>query len=179
MILPIFDCLVQANYANLRNSSNQTGCFPPMTLPFEGFRIYSLDRHRLTLPKEVSQLLPWFTAGEGCDALAMPSPHGGIVVLSPEARVWRDSTLSQFEEESVLKPNDLPSEDFTQPLRLRVSWTVTIGSDRRFTLPADAREGGLLPTAPNAKVAVAVVRGAVQIWKSDGLPTVLRDIARL
>lgn len=179
MILPTLDSLEQANYANLHNSSHCFGRFPPMTLPFEGFRLYSLDRHRLTLPKEISQLLPWFTAGEGCDALAMPSPHGGIVVMSPEAREWRDSTLGQLEEESVLKPEDLPSEDFTQALRLRVSWTVTIGSDRRFTLPADAREGGLLPTSPTAKVAVAVVRGAVQVWKSDGLPTILREIARL
>lgn len=148
-----------------------------MTLAFEGFRIYALDRHRLRLPKEISELLPWHTAGEACDVLAMPSPHGGLVVLSPEARDLRDRTLQQLEEEQPLVPETLASVDFARALRLRISWTVRIGPDQRFTLPSDARDAGLVPASPDAKVAVAVVMGAIQVWGSAQLASVLRALS--
>lgn len=148
-----------------------------MPLPFEGFRLYKLDRHRLHLPKEISELIPWYEAGQECAALAMPSPHGGIVVLSPEASTLRDATLDQLEEQAPLLPDDLGSGDFARALRLRMSWTVKIGPDGRLTLPADAREGGLVPSSPTGTVAVAVVMGAIQVWRADDLPLALRTLA--
>lgn len=147
-----------------------------MTSPFEGFRVYRLDRHRLNLPKEIAEFLGWYSPGEGCEALAMPSPHGGIIVLSPDARELRNTTLDQLEERPPLGPEDLGSEEFTRALRLRMSWTVTMGRDGRLTLPAEARDGGLVPSAPDATVAVAVVLGAIQIWGVEDLPVILQRL---
>lgn len=148
-----------------------------MIPPFEGFRVYTLERYRVYLPKEISELLPWYSALEECDALGMPSPHGGIVVLSPEARRWRDETLAQLEEESSLMPDDLASDDFARALRLRATWSVRIGGDGRFTLPEDARDAGMVPSSPDAQIGVAVVMGAIQVWGLDELPTALRTLA--
>lgn len=148
-----------------------------MSVPFEGFRLYTLERHRLTLPKEIADLLPWYEVGEECEVLAMPSPHGGLVVLSPEARELRDRTLSQLDELPALTVDRVASPDFARALRNRVTWTVRIGRDRRLTLPADARDQGLVPSSPDARVAVAVVMGAIQIWSQRDLPAALRDLA--
>lgn len=149
-----------------------------MSTSFEGFRIYKLQRHRVNLPKEIAALLRWFQTGEEHEALAMPSPHGGIVVMSPQARETRDDTLSQLEEDLELIPEDLGSEEFARALLLRVSWTVRIGPDGRFTLPEDARAAGMVPRSPNGKVAVAVVMDAIQVWDLDELPSALRKLAR-
>lgn len=147
-----------------------------MPAPFEGFRIYKLERHRLRLPKEVADLLPWWSP-EGCDALATASPHGGLVVLSPEARKARDSSLEQLDEEPPLTLDGAGSGAFTRALRLRATWSVRIGRDGRFTLPEDARDAGIVPALPDAQVGVVVVWGAVQVWSLEDIPAALRALA--
>ncbi len=136
-----------------------------------------MDRHRIHLPKEISDLLPWYRAGKECDALAMPSPHGGLIVLSPDAKNERDADLKQLEEMGPLTPELLASEDLARALHLRLSWSVRIGADGRFTLPKGVREGRLLPASPDAAVAVVVVLGAIQIWGLDDLPDAARRLA--
>lgn len=148
-----------------------------MPAPFEGFRLYALDRHRLRLPKEVADLVPWFVYGEDCEALGMPGPHRGLVVLGPEAKRSRDSTLEQLEERSPVMPDDLAGTEFSLALRLRLSWTVKIGVDARLTLPREAREAGLVPSSPTGTVAVAIVMGAIQIWGRGDVPVVLQALA--
>lgn len=152
------------------------GAFAQMPTPFEGFRIYKLDRHRLRLPKEIADLLPWWES-EGCDALAMASPHGGLVVLSPEAKKARNSSLEQMDEEPALTLDGVGSRAFTRGLRLRATWSVRIGRDGRFTLPEDARDAGIVPSSPDAQVGVVVFWGAVQVWSLEDVPAALRALA--
>lgn len=132
--------------------------------PFKGSGVYALDdRHRLVIPRGIESYLPWFSQGKTLACLGMPGHAGGLAVFSPTALQHLQRILRATEGRD-LGPEDMATPIFRLARFLSVTWEVSIGTDRRMTLPEGARDLGIVPAEPNDRVGVVAFRGVLEIW---------------
>jgi hypothetical protein len=145
-----------------------------MASPFSGFGVYQLGDSRVYLPKGIESYLKWFTPKEEQECLAAPRRHS-IVVLSPAAlKEHREMmVLLDTDRESRLGDIGLPAHELTRAGRL--AWPLTIGADRRFLLPKEARELGIVPAQDDAPVVLIAFRQVLEVWHPDYLPAQLQE----
>lgn len=147
-----------------------------MADPFQGFGLYDLDtRHRLCLPKGLEDYVKWFKPQETQDCLAVPGRRG--LVLFPPAALEEHRELMARLGDGDPRPEDLGSAVFELARAGTITWTVTIGTDRRLQLPLGARELGIVPAAANSSVAVVAFRGVIEIWHPSELREQIQESA--
>jgi hypothetical protein len=139
---------------------------------FSGFGVYALDRGRLYLPKGIEKHASWLTFDAAIECLAVPIPGrvGGMAVLPPAVLAEHRQFMAGWSRKD-LRPEDLTAPAHELARYATVTWEISIGTDRRFTLPPGACGLGLLPNAANGKVALVAVRDLFEVWN----PSNLRD----
>jgi len=81
--------------------------------------------------------------------------------------------VARLRQGDDLMPDQMDSALFELTRYAIVAWEITIGLDRRFTLPAGARDLGLVPAGPNDPVGLIVSRGRIEVWR---VPELLAQI---
>jgi hypothetical protein len=139
---------------------------------FSGFGVCALDRGRLYLPKGIEEHVSWLTFDAAIECLAVPIPGslGGMAVFPPAVLAEHRQFMAGWGRK-VLRPEDLTAPAHELARSAMVTWEISIGTDRRFTLPPGACGLGLLPNAANGKVALLAVRDLFEVWN----PSDLRD----
>jgi hypothetical protein len=137
---------------------------------FSGFGVYTLDRGRLHIPKGIEECVSWLTFEAPIECLAVPIPGslGGMAVFPPAVLVEHRQLLAGWAKKD-LRPEDLTAPAHELARTAMVTWEISIGTDRRFTLPPGACGLGLLPTAANGKVALVAVRDLLEVWNPSDL----------
>jgi len=74
-------------------------------------------------------------------------------------------------------PEDLGSPAFELVRSAVAVWELRIGQDRRFTLPAGARDLGLVPAGANELIGMVAFRGVIELWHPADLRARLQDSA--
>jgi hypothetical protein len=136
-----------------------------MQQPFGGFGVYDLERSRLVLPRGIEAYVPWLVFKEGLECLGVPGPAGGLVIFSPDALAEHRAKIAHLQGGEDLTPDQLGTSVFELTRYLMVAWEITIGPDRRFTLPLGARDLGIVPTGPSDPVALVAIRGRIEVWR--------------
>jgi len=148
----------------------------PVTEPFQGFGLYTLDeRCRLVLPRGLESFVTWFDESEPRDCLAVPGRRG-LVLFPPTALAEHRELVARLPT-SDSRPDDLGSSAFELARTATITWTVTIGKDRRFQLPLGARELGIVPAVANARVGLVAFRGVIEIWHPSELREQIQEAA--
>lgn len=145
-----------------------------MVSEFQGFGIYTLGDSRVYLPRGVEKYLKWFKVKEELECLAAPRRHS-IVVLSPVALAEHRETMGRLETDKESRLGDIGSPAFDLARTAQLTWQVTIGADRRFLLPKEARELGIVPAEPEALVVLLAFRQALEVWHPGHLPAQLQE----
>src|SRR5262249_3658710 len=130
---------------------------------FQGFGIYQLDAHRVYMPRGIENYLKWFKAKEKQECLAVPRRHS-IVVLSPSSLAEHRETMARLSTGRVARLGDIGSPDYELARAEQLTWPLVIAADRRFLLPKEARELGIVPTGERAPVVLLAVMQALEVW---------------
>jgi len=137
--------------------------------PFKGFGVYSLDRNRLVLPRGIEIYVPWLVSKESIDCLGVPGPAGGLMVFSPQALKEHRAMTAYLQQGEDLTPDQMGTAIFELTRYAMVALEITIGPDRRFTLPLAARDLGIVPVRPNDPVGLVASRGRMEVWRVSEL----------
>jgi DNA-binding transcriptional regulator/RsmH inhibitor MraZ len=169
----------------------QAGTPEPTPTPQIGIRIpvsqhVAVDKERrVRIPHNIASELPWIPRGKKGDptieCIALYGPAGGIQIdhLTGEAAVRRETFLQQFSAIDAL-PSDA-AEDWMHLVRFyAASWTISVVSDstsKRFAIPAELLETGILGPGLPRSVVLFGARGILEMWGVNAWEEYQRAIA--
>jgi hypothetical protein len=140
---------------------------------FQGFCITQLDASRVYLPKGAENYLKWFKPKEKHECLAVPRRRR-IVIFPPAALVKHRAMMALLDTDDP-QPDDIGLPAFELARAGTMTWSLTIGTDRRFLLPKEARELGIVPAEEKAAVGLVAFRQVIEIWHPDDLPAQIQE----
>jgi DNA-binding transcriptional regulator/RsmH inhibitor MraZ len=158
---------------------------PQVGVPVAQHVAVAVKDRRVTIPHNIANELPWIPKGKKgdptIDCIALRGPAGGIQIDHPagELAIRREEFLRQFSAAEISSSD--ATEDWMHLVRFYAAgWTISLVSDsssRRFLIPAEIIETGILGPGQPRSVVLLGARGILEMWGTDAWENYQRGIA--